>query len=289
MKPPSPRWSWSTRTALTSLLLLTPTTPTAAAALDSTALTCDNLLVDNQKYDLRALAGPHTVVTSEHTPPTYHNTTYTLDLCAPLVRKGEVPRGERCDQVIPIVGPAAHGEDTKTPFTWEAARVPAQDQTQKDAKREGVRITLLGAGRTSSARRGRSSKDESTPEQQLIKDGAALVWNGYKHEKDKNGEVDTLYLTWYTKHACDAAVGAPDQESQHWGFFTWFVILAFLLIATYLIFGSWLNYNRHGARGWDLLPHGDMLRDVPYLMKDLIRRVLNTVQSSGSRGGYSAV
>lgn len=64
---------------------------------------------------------------------------------------------------------------------------------------------------------------------------------------------------------------------------------AFLLIATYLIFGSWLNYNRHGARGWDLLPHGDMLRDVPYLMKDLIRRVLNTVQSSGSRGGYSAV
>lgn len=63
----------------------------------------------------------------------------------------------------------------------------------------------------------------------------------------------------------------------------------FLATASYLIFGSWLNYTRYGARGWDLLPHGDTLRDVPYLFKDWTRRVLNTVQGSGSRGGYSAV
>ena len=63
----------------------------------------------------------------------------------------------------------------------------------------------------------------------------------------------------------------------------------FLGIAAYLIFGSWLNYNRYGARGWDLLPHGDTLRDIPYLLKDWTRRVLNTVQGAGSRGGYSAV
>ena len=59
--------------------------------------------------------------------------------------------------------------------------------------------------------------------------------------------------------------------------------------AAYLIFGSWLNYNRYGARGWDLLPHGDTIRDVPYLMKDWTRRVVNTIQGGGSRGGYSAV
>ena len=39
-----------------------------------------------------------------------------------------------------------------------------------------------------------------------------------------------------------------------------------------------LNYNRYGARGWDLLPHGDTIRDVPYLFKDWMRRVLNTIQ-----------
>jgi hypothetical protein len=64
---------------------------------------------------------------------------------------------------------------------------------------------------------------------------------------------------------------------------------AFMSTAAYLIFGSWLNYNRYGARGWDLLPHGDTIRDIPYLLKDWFRGVLNTVQGGGSRGGYAAV
>lgn len=59
-------------------------------------------------------------------------------------------------------------------------------------------------------------------------------------------------------------------------------------VASYLIFGSWLNYNRYGARGWNLLPHSDILRDVPYLLKEWLRRVVSTF-SSDSRGGYSAV
>lgn len=63
----------------------------------------------------------------------------------------------------------------------------------------------------------------------------------------------------------------------------------FLGIAAYLIFGSWLNYNRYGARGWDLLPHGDTIRDVPYIAKDFGRKIFQTVQGSGSRGGYAAV
>lgn len=50
-----------------------------------------------------------------------------------------------------------------------------------------------------------------------------------------------------------------------------------------------MNYSRYGARGWDLLPHGDTIRDIPYLMKDWGRRVFSTVQGAGSRGGYSAV
>ncbi|KAK3344367.1 autophagy-related protein 27 [Lasiosphaeria hispida] len=132
---------------------------------------------------------------------------------------------------------------------------------------------------------------EGTPETQRKKEGAALIWEGYKLTQTPDGkEQNTLSLTWYTKHACEkAVVDEPLEESGSWGFFTWIVILAFLAIASYLIFGSWLNYNRYGARGWDLLPHGDTLRDIPYLLKDWTRRVLNTVQSSGSRGGYSAV
>lgn len=40
---------------------------------------------------------------------------------------------------------------------------------------------------------------------------------------------------------------------------------------------------------WDLLPHSDTIRDLPYLLKDFVRRVISTVQGGGSRGGYSAV
>lgn len=69
-------------------------------------------------------------------------------------------------------------------------------------------------------------EDESTPEKQLKKEGAALVWEGYKREKDASGgDMDTLYLTWYTKHVCDAAVDEPVGETKHWGLFTWLVIL----------------------------------------------------------------
>jgi len=63
----------------------------------------------------------------------------------------------------------------------------------------------------------------------------------------------------------------------------------FMGTAAYLIFGSWLNYNRYGARGWDLLPHGDTIRDIPYLLQDWVRGVVRLLQGSGSRGGYSAV
>ncbi|RAL16718.1 autophagy-related protein 27 [Aspergillus homomorphus CBS 101889] len=99
-----------------------------------------------------------------------------------------------------------------------------------------------------------------------------------------------LRLDWTTRYACDKYLeDNKGDSSSHWGFFTWLIILLFLCIAAYLIFGSWLNYNRYGARGWDLLPHGDTLRDVPYLFHDWARRVLNTLQGSGSRGGYSAV
>ncbi|KAF1844406.1 autophagy protein-like protein Atg27 [Cucurbitaria berberidis CBS 394.84] len=116
----------------------------------------------------------------------------------------------------------------------------------------------------------------------------SLRFCGYQLETaDKDKKVKTLRLEWRTQHACEDAP-TPDGGS-HWGFFGWFFIIFFLAIASYLIFGSWLNYNRYGARGWDLLPHGDTIRDIPYIAKDFARKILGTVQGGGSRGGYAAV
>lgn len=122
-------------------------------------------------------------------------------------------------------------------------------------------------------------------------DEQSLRFCGYANEKsDKGKDIKTLRLEWRTKYACEDGQGAADPgSSSHWGFFTWFIIIFFLGTATYLIFGSWLNYNRYGARGWDLLPHGDTIRDIPYLLKDCARRAKDTIQGPGGRGGYSAV
>lgn len=61
-------------------------------------LQCDKILVDGQKFNFKDLGGPHSVVTTqrldENQPFQHRNTTYTLDLCAPLKKDG--PKQESC-------------------------------------------------------------------------------------------------------------------------------------------------------------------------------------------------
>lgn len=70
---------------------------------------------------------------------------------------------------------------------------------------------------------GDEGKDPES-EHQLLKPDAALIFDSYGPlSEDK--KVDVLRLTWYTKYACE---GLPEDEypsNQHWGFFTWLVIL----------------------------------------------------------------
>ena len=118
--------------------------------------------------------------------------------------------------------------------------------------------------------------------------GKNLEFRSYKPEGDEGTMV--LRLRWKTKFACEGAADKPSGDgSGGWGFFTWFIIVLFLLAATYIIFGSWLNYNRYGARGWDLIPHGDTIRDIPYIVKDWGSNVADRFKGGDSRGGYSAV
>lgn len=69
-----------------------------AAAPAAAMLRCDNIRIDQQKFNFKDLGGPHSVVTTqqldENQPFQYRNTTYTLDLCAPLKKDG--PRSESC-------------------------------------------------------------------------------------------------------------------------------------------------------------------------------------------------
>ncbi|KAI1389204.1 autophagy-related protein 27 [Hypoxylon trugodes] len=330
---------------------------------------CNNVVAKGQPFNLEKLGGPHSVVTSRIIGETSHNTTYTVDICRPLKKKGDVKKDEQCpngsrvcaikrlgdtfEKAIPIAGDLEnHGGH---PLDSEITRLD-----NSDTGKQGLLVVLKGGiDRTDSGHKrdqkaiieflcdkdrngtegeydptddkyessddplmaratnpllfradddgdngddggdgndGNDGDDGETPKEvQLgIKNDPSLIFRSYA-PSEEDPEVDVLRLTWLSKYACEkrddnGSDDGPDEKpSPHWGFFTWLVILVFLGTAAYLIFGSWLNYNRYGARGWDLIPHGDTIRDIPYLLKDWTRRVLNTVQGSGSRGGYSAV
>ncbi|KAL8282262.1 hypothetical protein RB597_009797 [Gaeumannomyces tritici] len=344
--------------AAASLLLCLAAASGVAAAMD-----CSHVQADNHEFDLSALKGPHSVVTSVLHAEGFTNVTYTLDLCGPL----KVPEGGKkgCPDGTWACGMWHHIDpDSKADVPLEhrviagTAEGRALDESftrlstsasGKDKGKEGVRIVLQGGqfqdrkqkavvellckdtvegtegeidpdkdlSKPSPAEKPTASKtatvtaaptaaaphvaradgdDKNKDKQvpvQIKKPDAALIWESYGPSEEDPGSADALKLTWYTKHACEkrsgGGGGGANDDSKHWGFFTWIVILVFLGAAAYLIFGSWLNYTRYGARGWDLLPHGDTIRDVPYLLQDWVRRLFQTIQGGGSRGGYSAV
>ncbi|KAK4983946.1 type II membrane protein [Elasticomyces elasticus] len=141
------------------------------------------------------------------------------------------------------------------------------------------------------ANRLRRKEEQNDDKDKEKEDNKSLRFVSYKKEGTEEKTVGTLRLQWKTKYACEGKTEHTPSEgkSTHWGFFTWFIIVFFLAVAAYLVFGSWLNYSRYGARGWDLVPHGDTIRDIPYIVKDLGRSIASKAQGSGSRGGYSAV
>ncbi|PWY84168.1 autophagy protein Atg27 [Aspergillus eucalypticola CBS 122712] len=163
-------------------------------------------------------------------------------------------------------------------------------QTTEDTEEERRRQWQL------SQRADETNGDNENNDNGTIPEGGRSLQ--FKSFGPADDDTYVLKLNWRTRYACDNYRDEPGEKnpdggsgdgSSHWGFFTWLIIILFLCIAAYLIFGSWLNYNRYGARGWDLLPHGDTIRDIPYLFQDWLRRVVNTLQGTGSRGGYSAV
>lgn len=66
--------------------------------------------------------------------------------------------------------------------------------------------------------------EDGKSEHQLLKENAALIFDSYGPMAD-NGNVDVLRLTWHTKYACEGLPAEEYPQSEHWGFFTWMVIL----------------------------------------------------------------
>ena len=77
-----------------AVLLSLMSLPTLIAALGN--LDCGKIVTDGKIWDFSELGGPRSVMESYETPPTWHNTTYTIDICDYLKRAGKVKKGDKC-------------------------------------------------------------------------------------------------------------------------------------------------------------------------------------------------
>lgn len=95
----------------------------------------------------------------------------------------------------------------------------------KDDKYEVVPEEASEDGAARWRKRADGDEGDGKSEHQLLMPNASLIFDSYGPMAD-NGNVDVLRLTWHTKYACE---GLPADEypkkSEHWGFFTWLVIL----------------------------------------------------------------
>lgn len=95
----------------------------------------------------------------------------------------------------------------------------------KDDKYEQVPAETGEDDDTAGQRKRADGEDgDGKSEHQLLKENAALIFDSYGPMAD-DGNVDALRLTWYTKYACEGLPADEYPQSEHWGFFTWLVIL----------------------------------------------------------------
>ncbi|KAF2431593.1 hypothetical protein EJ08DRAFT_648847 [Tothia fuscella] len=216
----------------------------------------------------------------------------TVDKKVDIVGDYFTGRGLHLESVVTRLSTSPRSDQEGIRAELSGGRYPLDD---KKGKKQKAIIDFLCDkdvdGTETETPDGKDEKEEKSPEKREEKNESPLVFKSYAEEKvPKSDDMwEILRLEWTTKYACEDSVDVDKPVRGSWGFFTWFIIILFLAVAAYLIFGSWLNYNRYGARGWDLVPHGEAIRDIPYIVKDLGRKVASTVQGPNSRGGYSAV
>lgn len=112
------------------------------------------------------------------------------------------------------------GEYTSKDDKYEPGTPETEDESSQSSAAVGAAARL---GRAE----GDGDEDDGKEHQllKLEKDETALIFDSYGPMAD-NGDIDVLRLTWRTKFACEgAAEDGPGRGNEHWGFFTWVVIL----------------------------------------------------------------
>ncbi|ANB15399.1 Atg27p [Sugiyamaella lignohabitans] len=283
---------------------------------------------DGKSFDLSELSGPRSVSYSHNTPPSLTNTTWYIDPCNELdikkLPENTCPKGSQICGVQTLTIP----KDDLTvvsqviPVTGDFDGLESGAQYSKIDGNRGVSVSLSGGSWGDSkdlkadidfycVDNDSNDKDKlefvswddktlklkwSSPKAcPLSDDGGDKDKNkdGNNDDKDKDGNDDKDKGGDKDGHDDKDKGGNDDNREdtsgQSWGWFTWLFILIVLGFSAYVVGSAWINYNRYGLSGVELLPHSDAVRDIPYLVRDFAKKIANTFAGGTSRGGYSAV
>ncbi|CAG8482682.1 5491_t:CDS:2 [Paraglomus occultum] len=247
---------------------------------------CSEVIVDNFKFDLHLLDNEYIVNSTHRADPSEKIKEFHISPCSPLKYNDTIDSRAQCPngtyvceyvkyklytnetvlvKVKPIAGEYPDDNRFVNPL------VTLGPMTNNDGSPSSFDLTLHG---------GKSNDDDYKTNITFYCDeehGGPIV-KGFEHH--------TLQIDWRSVHACGTRISQPDSGGRSW--FSKFLIFVFAVGSVYLFVG--IAYNRHvyNAQGWDLIPHRDFWREVPYIAKEFMGYVFNSLRKGG-RPGYHHV
>lgn len=251
------------------------------------------ITVEKLEYDLSSLSGEQTVKNERSTPPSTMIDTVRFNLCGNIGKLDKISQQDQC------------GDDTRACLTRAYKKgsdkedvisvVQLANSKKLDPKYapktspQGLEITLHGetyAEKAQSLRLTLYCSPDSSSDHPTFQwyDGSvmAIDWNttagcGHTHSNAPPKDDDKK----------DSSKPSEEVGSG----IGYFFLVILIVLAAYFGFGAYYNYSTYGARGWDLVPHRDFWREVPYMLQDVLSHLCSSVRprATSSRGGYVSV
>ncbi|KAI9273071.1 autophagy-related protein 27 [Phascolomyces articulosus] len=254
--------------------------------------------------DLSKLNRAFTISQKEDTPPSTTENEVQINICDELqvpeenkddfcekgtyiCRRSIISRGEQhiVAQIQKIAG--EYDKDKLNP-AFKAV------DTNQDLTQSGAKFSLvLNGGKYKDSTQSAQVTLECDASQDRNKDPEAPTLISYQN--------NVMSLNWKTVFACGTKEGeAPpppsngdngnEEKSEGMSGAGVFFTIIGVVLAIYFVGGAFYNFKMYNARGLDLIPHRDFWLDLPYLIKDLISHLVDSIMSHrrGS-GGYVSV
>jgi len=249
--------------------------------------------LNGREYDLNYLSTPHPLERKLPTSPSTVVQQLVFDLCAVLPKNESLLEWDQCPQ-----GTRAclweinqKGDDRETdrivrviPLATEE-KLGVQLSTLK-GDQEGLNLVMHGPSYP-------PAKDD--PPNEIVQDQSFDIDiicppNGADSEAPSFQSYDgkLMKIQWRHQVVCSGAPpdkGGDGSKKTGSGIGYFFIVLLIVFFG-YFAIGAYYNYNNYGATGWDLLPHRDFWREVPYLVRDVFSHLCSLGRS---RRGYVQV